>query len=345
LLQDYTLIIDEVPECETPVDYYFKDRQAAEKLGYISLDNNSGILSWNPRSYGSGVFSGMKKLIKNNRIVQTTDGNRNAWVQELDPDMLTSFSDCYVLTYLFYCSTFYKYLLKHQAHFLLIDSKPFELYHIENNSFAKGYRPATAEDKRKYRNELITINHNPNWNDIGERWSDLSSQWYKTHSIEERTAVFNKSAQFFRYPDIPKQPTKETPVVIMWTCFKKYAVGAYVPKGMRGKVKIRKDKDGIEYKDVTRASYVPCNMRASNEYRTRTHIAFLVNVFLHPVLKDYLKAGDIERGYALSSMLQWVWRSAIRENQPINIFIPSSRMRNLFADWLSKDDDEYLATF
>ncbi len=42
--------------------------------------------------------------------------------------------------------------------------------------------------------------------------------------------------------------------------------------------------------------------------------------------------------YSLSEMIQFIWRSRIRNNQPIKLYIPSSRMRNLLIRWL---DDEF----
>ena len=39
--------------------------------------------------------------------------------------------------------------------------------------------------------------------------------------------------------------------------------------------------------------------------------------------------------YALSQMVQWMWRSRIRSGEPIHAFIPSSRMRGLFKQWLA----------
>ena len=39
--------------------------------------------------------------------------------------------------------------------------------------------------------------------------------------------------------------------------------------------------------------------------------------------------------FALSEMLQWVWRSAIRDDKPINLYIPSRRMRELLIDWIN----------
>ena len=39
--------------------------------------------------------------------------------------------------------------------------------------------------------------------------------------------------------------------------------------------------------------------------------------------------------FALSEMLQWIWRSRIRQGESINIYVPSKRMRNLLLDWLN----------
>ena len=39
-------------------------------------------------------------------------------------------------------------------------------------------------------------------------------------------------------------------------------------------------------------------------------------------------------GYALSEMLQFIWRSAIRDGKEIWVYIPSIRMRSLLKEWI-----------
>ena len=41
-----------------------------------------------------------------------------------------------------------------------------------------------------------------------------------------------------------------------------------------------------------------------------------------------------EDKYALSIMIQWIWRSAIRDGEKIYIYLPSSRMRRILTDWM-----------
>ena len=47
------------------------------------------------------------------------------------------------------------------------------------------------------------------------------------------------------------------------------------------------------------------------------------------------RGGKIDHNaFALSEMVQWVWRSAIRDGNPITLYIPSDRMYHLFTNWL-----------
>ena len=85
-------------------------------------------------------------------------------------------------------------------------------------------------------------------------------------------------------------------------------------------------------------------MRATNEYRTRTVLSYPVNVFTNPFKKRYLSTDEQpfnEDLYALSMMIQWIWRSAIRDGHPIRIYVPSLRMRSLLSNWIQQTMADY----
>ena len=44
--------------------------------------------------------------------------------------------------------------------------------------------------------------------------------------------------------------------------------------------------------------------------------------------------------WALSNMIQFVFRSRLRKVEPINLYVPSSRMREVFKRWLEGEFDE-----
>ena len=43
---------------------------------------------------------------------------------------------------------------------------------------------------------------------------------------------------------------------------------------------------------------------------------------------------------SLSNVIQFVFRSRLRKGESINLYVPSSRMRELFLKWLNGDYDE-----
>lgn len=83
--------------------------------------------------------------------------------------------------------------------------------------------------------------------------------------------------------------------------------------------------------------------KATNDYREKHHIAFLMNVFMQPYLKKVCDSTEFkinEDLVALSHLVQFVFRSALREDEPVKIYLPSIRMRELFERWLKGEFDE-----
>ncbi len=45
-----------------------------------------------------------------------------------------------------------------------------------------------------------------------------------------------------------------------------------------------------------------------------------------------------EKLWALSEMLQWLWRGTIRVDEKMEVYIPSKRMRGMLREWLSPNN-------
>ena len=68
-------------------------------------------------------------------------------------------------------------------------------------------------------------------------------------------------------------------------------------------------------------------------------MAYLINFFMQPDIKQFVDHYHIrfdEDLFSLSTLLQWIWRSQIRDGKPIQIYIPSERMRNLLKQWIGE---------
>ena len=94
-------------------------------------------------------------------------------------------------------------------------------------------------------------------------------------------------------------------------------------------------------KYINNQNYIPINAKATNEYSNANTLIYLVNRYINPHLYNFIvnyspKGSDFsEDEYALSELVQWVWRSAIRNQKPICIYIASDRMLKCFIDWLN----------
>lgn len=101
----------------------------------------------------------------------------------------------------------------------------------------------------------------------------------------------------------------------------------------------------VDYKSLISGSgygrsFIPLNMRASNKYRDRISVAYPVNRYLNTGVKNFFVKHNIkvdEDGFAVSEMLQFIWRSAVREGKEIWVYIPSARMRSLLEQWIEQN--------
>jgi len=93
----------------------------------------------------------------------------------------------------------------------------------------------------------------------------------------------------------------------------------------------------IKGKRYSRSDWLYSDCKATNDYADKKVMFYLYskfpNVFISPFCKEKGVSID-EDMYALSSMLQWLWRGCIRKGEPMKVVILSKRMRDLFKEWL-----------
>jgi hypothetical protein len=88
--------------------------------------------------------------------------------------------------------------------------------------------------------------------------------------------------------------------------------------------------------------FIAVNSRATNDYRHIKSMAYLANRYFNPQQVNFFRERGVELNHelwALSELVQWIWRGCIREGKEMNLYIPSYRMRDLLYRWL---DGEFL---
>lgn len=299
---NYTLILDESMDVIDMFDITNKDYDMLLKNKLIMIDEQK-VVRWIDDEY-EGQFDYFKKLCKNGTVIeikQTQKVQFLAW--NFSTKAFSSFKNIYILTYLFEASM--------MSNYFHMSNVEYEKYTIQDNVLIP-FKDKQPYDKSKYRN-LINI-YEGNLNNIGDRRTALSLNWLRKNT-DARKKVKNNIYNYFQHQiEAPAE-------TILWTTFKN------IQTHLKGKGYTK--------------SFLSCNARATNEYKDRYNLAYCCNRFISPDYVEYFSMHGVkvdEDLYALSEMIQWIWRSRIRDNKPINIYIPSKRQRELFIDWLNNED-------
>ena len=318
--QNYVLFMDEVTNVIEPYSIE-KDDLDILLNRFTILDEKTGILKWKPdKDDYNGNFKTEKRLCEMGCLAMY-GGEIMVWMFPVK--IFNAFRESYILTYMFHAQMqkyYYDYYgIKYK--YLYVSGNAPENYHFIENKTEYGAK----YDYRK----LIHIIDEHKLNMIGDSEAALSKTWYmrNEHNILIKQ-LKNNTLNFFNnkliiYNEETGAWEKAKSGDTIWTTFKKF-------------------KDKISGKGYAKG-YIPSNMRASNDYKDRTAVAYLVNKYLNPIIKNFFISNGIEvdeDGYALSEMLQFLWRSGIREGKHITVYIPSSRMRNLLIKWIEEQKYE-----
>ena len=301
---NYTLVLDEVHEVIQPYSMGQKDFKTL--MSYCDVNPDTKQLVWkeSEKDYCDEKFADEKRLVDLGALV-LYNNNLMCWLFPIE--VFKAFRNIYILTYRFDLQMqryYYDYYgLKYT--YLSVEGDSLDNYHLIPYDKNKSYI------KYDY-SKLIHICENEKLNQIGDTTNSLSKTWYdKNEDTVAMKTLKNNMYNFFR--NICKSKSSDN----IWTTFKDY----------QNKLK------GEGYSK----GFLALNCRAMNTYRDRTNVAYVANRYLNPYVKQFFTSNGIkvdEDGFAMSEMLQFLWRSAIREGKEINVYIPSVRMRNLLKQWI-----------
>ncbi len=304
---NYTLIMDEVADV---VEEYPLSRQDLDLLftKYVDINYETKQLIWKDEYNNyKGKFDDEKRLCQLGSLV--CYGN-NLMVWLFPVEVFNSFRNIYILTYKFNLQLqryYYDYYGLPYT-FLSVAGDSLETYHLIE------YQPDISYIQYDYSKLIHICDHNK-LNLIGDRNTDLSKTWYMRNKNNGTMKVLKNNLSNF-FCNIRNNCSSDN----LWTTFKDF-------------------KQLLKGKGYTKG-FLPLNARATNEYRNRTAVAYPVNRYLNPFVKNFFQDNGVavdEDGYALTEMLQFIWRSAVRDGKEVWVYIPSVRMRNLLIQWIKNN--------
>ena len=307
----YTLIIDEDVSVLDSCDINEGDLELLVRAGYIEAQGDRYVVIDN--SYSGEAFAELFRLLQSRELVvfRSVEGMHFCY-WKLPKDLIESFDDVYILTYLAEGQgiRFFMDMSKISYKKIGVERDRNGIYRFSDDTC---YIPDYVGSLSQY----IHICDHKKLNAIGEDWFALSKSWFAKPDNEDR--LRKHIGNYFKNLNSHLPASKR-----MW--------GTYCD-----------NRNGLRGKGYTNA-FVVFNERATNQYRDREILVYAANPFMNVGQKLFYQKNGVaidEDMYALSTMIQWIWRSAIRDGKPIEIYIPSSRMRSLLIQWMKDAEEQY----
>ena len=308
LLSDYDIIIDEVPEVVRSVSS--KSKVSIEEFylntGYMTVDTGTGQVRptnkwWSMRDDVDDTLSATILNYANTGCLYLLEGHLFIWA--MPKELLTAGRTTTILTYKSEGSVLSSYLKKLDI--------PVEV--TNDNQREEAFRKKAAE--------LITIKDITALSKLSLSHSGQLAGMSKSNYC--RTVVNAlKNLRGRQLKDVPAENILITCAKDGW--YKKGNVDVAGPFASGSKL-------------FQGANWVAKITRGTNKYAHCSHLVYLYDQHMNPMVARWLEdnSREFDDAYALTELIQWVWRSRVRNGQPITLYLPSPRMRRLMEEWLS----------
>ena len=308
LLSDYDITIDEVPEVVRSVSS--KSKVSIEEFylntGYMTVDTKTGLVRptnkwWSMRDDVDDTLSTTILNYANTGCLYLLEGHLFIWA--MPRELLTAGRTTTILTYKSEGSVLSSYLKRLDV----------SVEVANDNQCEEAFRKKAAE--------LITIKDIPALSRLSLSHSGQLAGMSKLNYC--RTVVNAlKNLRGRQLKDVPAEDILITCTKDGW--YKKGNVDVAGPFASGSKL-------------FQGANWVAKVTRGTNDYAHCSHLIYLYDQHMNPYVARWLEDNSraFDDAYALTELIQWVWRSRVRKGQPITLYLPSPRMRQLMEEWLS----------
>lgn len=336
-LNGYTLYLDEVFEAigiynmaeddwDQSVVITKNDMRSLVNKEYVRIGDDYSV-EWIDEENMLSKYEDMRNLADRKSLFFVNDGFL-LWSFPVEVFREGVFDKIFITTYRFDSqiqALYYKYF-----------DVPYVKYSVfknDNDQYEiELYNDIKEKEWKKVIKDKVKIIEDSKLNRIGDVYYDaqnrpyksaLSVTWFKENKKRGNAEAFKRLGDnivnYYRHYTENKNSIK------MWTCFKEFL-------------------PNLKNKNLPISRWIAVNARATNDYKDKTLLCYPVNRYTNPYLNQFFIKKNIEINqdeYAITELIQWMWRSAIREKENITIYIPSQRMRALLYKFLNDETIDF----
>lgn len=308
---EYILIVDEEVAFIEPYkgNYSRDDIVSLEKAQHIRVEeDNLGRVVWqwyDDNEMNDTAYSKLKRM-SDLGMLYCAKRDRKIMVVHLPIELVQSSRRVILLTYLFKGSVMESFM---------------DLKGIEIVPFKEVKPPKTTKDVLSKAKSLITFIDTTTTKAVSNL--SMSSTWYsKNATTTDLEKISNAIFSVYR-----KFGNKEN---FIFTAPKSLADYEYV--------KEEKLKRNIIHKKMPKdVDWIYCGTKATNMWSHKSIAVHAYNRYVNTAIKAYLQdygTPPDDDMFALSEMVQWIFRTCIRNDEPLQLCILNNRMKKLLLDWL-----------
>lgn len=304
LLDDYNIIIDEVPEVVKAVSTKSKTsiKEFYVNSGFIEVEDNGLVLAtdkWREKK------EEVADTLSNKILTYAETGclyllGEHMFIWAMPSKLLSAGKSVTILTYKAEGSLLVSYMRKLSLPYL-----------IQSNKYKE-------EAFREQAAELINLQDIPSISKLklshtGQQEGMRSSNYYSKLSC----GLKNLRSRQLKGLDLSN---------VLLTCKK----DAWIQNNGKAGVFAQGSKM------FENTNWIANTTRGTNEYAHCSHLIYLYDQHINPLVAGWLNNNSrhFDDAYALTELIQWVWGSRIRKGEPITLYLPAPRMRTIFIDWL-----------
>ena len=300
----YTIVLDEeVSLIEAFLDVPSRDMLWLFDNGHLSRNDGDGKLTFHDASTVQKVrYTEVKEMCGKGMLYSAKRSN-SFIVSCLPVDVLMCAKRVIIMTYMFEGSVLEQFLALHGVQW-----KPFTEVEVDDllpSSVAHLIKPVQDHYHKPYQKISLT-----------------QTAWLNMDSVNV-TKVESTLSNIFRQYDADD-------------CG--FTVPKYRVTRQQGEKKYQLVKPNGKVHKEGRETWIYPKCRATNDYSNKKVMVYALDVYPNTAVQAYLTdmGLPVDRDlYALSQLVQWLWRGCIRNGEEMTVAVLAPRMRKLFEKWLA----------
>lgn len=312
---DYVLIIDEeLGMIDDYKSYSSPDVKSLQKLNCVEIQESDGMLIWKNSDVTefddvTHRYHNFKRHVEN-EMIYVSKRDANMFVCQLPIKLITVAERCVILTYMFEGNILSSFLKLKGLEYI-----PFTDVEI-----------GVVSKKNIMKNIKLHIPKHPKWN----KEMKLSVTAYHNMSTADLKHISNYILSVTKECGATDYDTMFTFPKDRCNLSDNKLKTKIKPKSMVDThLKERTSPDNI--------CWISSSTRATNKFKHKRCVIHAYDRYPNQSVSSYLQDFNhlVDKDvFAVSEMLQWIWRSRIRDGKDINLAILSPRMKLLFLNWL-----------